>query len=163
MGVDRREYVEVFAGFVGPGSGQGGKPLSRIWRFYEDRPPCNTTEKAAAFGGGSCLVLMMCQSRCRWKSPPRRDFSENFVQESMGVIAPYHAISVLRFARFTTPSPPSLVRRKTGVLRPVFVGIRGQWSYDYGLQGYGYTLPPLSENAVSIGNIDPTPRTVMMM
>ena len=25
----------------------------------------------------------------------------------------------------------SLVRRKPGVLRPGFVGMRGQWSYDY--------------------------------
>ena len=35
----------------------------------------------------------------------------------------------------------SLVRRKPGVLRPGFVGMRGQWSYDYGMQDYEY-IPP---------------------
>ena len=37
----------------------------------------------------------------------------------------------------------SLVRRKPGVLRPGFVGMRGQWSYDYGMQDYEYN--PLFE------------------
>ena len=37
----------------------------------------------------------------------------------------------------------ALVRRKPGVLRPGFVGMRGQWSYDYGMQDYEYT-PPLT-------------------
>ena len=32
-----------------------------------------------------------------------------------------------------------LVRRKPGVLRPGFVGMRGQWPYDYGIQDYEYT------------------------
>ena len=31
---------------------------------------------------------------------------------------------------------------KPGVLRPGFVGTRGQWSYDYGMQDYEYTTPP---------------------
>ena len=37
------------------------------------------------------------------------------------------------------PLPPSLVRRKPGVLRPGFVVMRGQWSYDYSMQDYEYT------------------------
>ena len=32
---------------------------------------------------------------------------------------------------------------KPGVLRPGFVGMRGQWSYDYGMQAYEY---PSGEN-----------------
>ena len=41
----------------------------------------------------------------------------------------------------------SLVQRKPGVLRPSFVGMRGQWSYDYGMQDYEY--PPLTLQIVS--------------
>ena len=37
-----------------------------------------------------------------------------------------------------------LVRGKPGVLRPGFVGMRGQWSYDYGMQDYEYPPPPES-------------------
>ena len=37
-------------------------------------------------------------------------------------------------------SPARLVRRNPGVLRPGFVGMRGQWSYDYGMQDYEYFI-----------------------
>ena len=36
----------------------------------------------------------------------------------------------------------SLVRCKPGVLSPGFVGMRGQGSYDYGMQDYEYTPAP---------------------
>ena len=39
--------------------------------------------------------------------------------------------------------PTHLVRQKPGVLRPGFVGMRGQWSYDYGMQDYEYPPPPM--------------------
>ena len=43
------------------------------------------------------------------------------------------------------PFPPnpssSLDRRKSSVLRPGFVGMRGQWSYYYGMQDYEYNPP----------------------
>ena len=41
-------------------------------------------------------------------------------------------------------TPPEPGPAKPGVLRPGFVGMRGQWSYDYGMQDYEYTpLPPM--------------------
>ena len=42
------------------------------------------------------------------------------------------------FKKGITSKYPPLVRRKPGVLRPGFVGMRGQWSYDYGMQDYEY-------------------------
>ena len=38
-----------------------------------------------------------------------------------------------------TLTSPRLVRRKPGVLRPSFVGMRDQWSNDYGMQDNEYT------------------------
>ena len=39
-------------------------------------------------------------------------------------------------------SMPPPVRRKPRVLRPGFVEMRGQWSYDHGMQDYEYTPHP---------------------
>ena len=38
-------------------------------------------------------------------------------------------------------SAASLVRRKPGVLRPGFVGMRGLWSDDYAMHDHEYTPP----------------------
>ena len=47
---------------------------------------------------------------------------------------------VIRLRQATIEDAPPLVRRKPGVLRPGFVGMQGQWSYDYGIQDFEYTL-----------------------
>ena len=40
------------------------------------------------------------------------------------------------------PQPSlAIVRRKPGVPRPGFLGMRGQWLYDYGMQDYEH-IPP---------------------
>lgn len=45
------------------------------------------------------------------------------------------------------PLPPtSLVRRKPGVIRLGFAGMRGPWSYDQGTQDHGYTPHPPHTN-----------------
>ena len=53
---------------------------------------------------------------------------------------------------------PSLVRRKPGVLRPGFVGMRGQWSYDdYDVQDFEYT-PPCTNRRGGEGILDSNPK-----
>ena len=60
----------------------------------------------------------------------------------------------------------SLVRRKPGVLRPGFIGMRGQWSYDYGMQNYEYTpLPPILQTGqrhsrMTLGRARSVPRSL---
>ena len=54
------------------------------------------------------------------------------------------------------------VRRKPGVLRPGFVGMRGQWSYDYGMQDYEYTQRRTQVQVSWFRNEIPTPRTAAL-
>ena len=46
-------------------------------------------------------------------------------------------------SRLMSPVSPSLVRPKPGILRPGFVGTRGQWPHDYGMQDHHSTPSPV--------------------